>query len=91
MACTRKSSVPHFCATAANTASIVAAIGDVAMADDVPADLLRERLDPLLQRVALIGERQFGALRMAGLGDAPGNRPVVGDAHDEAALGPQEP
>ena len=67
------------------------AIGDVAMADDVPADLLRERLDPFLQRVALIGERQFGALRMAGLRDAPGNRPIVGDAHDEAAPGPQEP
>ncbi len=66
-------------------------IRDIAMADDVPADLRRERLDALFQRVALIGERQFGTLRMAGLRDAPGNRPVVGDAHDEAALGPQEP
>ena len=65
-------------------------LGDVAMADDEPADLLGERLDPLLQRVALIGEGELGALRVAGLGDAPGDRPVVGDPHDQAALAAHE-
>ena len=45
-----------------------------------------QRLDALPERVALIGERELGALVGAGLGDAPGDRPVVGDAHDQAAL-----
>ena len=47
-------------------------LGDVAMADDDAADLLRQRLDALLQRLALIGESKFGAMRAAGFGDAPG-------------------
>ena len=50
------------------------------------ADLLGERLDALLQRIALIGEGQFGAMASAGLGDAPGERAVVGDPHDQAAF-----
>ena len=37
-------------------------IGDVAMADHGGVELLRERLDPLLQRVALIGEGELGAV-----------------------------
>ena len=65
-------------------------LGDVAMADDQPADLLGQRLDPLLQRIALIGEGELGALRAAGLGDAPGDRAVVGDPHDQAALAAHE-
>ena len=60
------------------------------MADHQPADLLRERLDPLLQRIALIGEGELGAVRVRGLGDAPGDRAVVGDAHDQAALAAHE-
>ena len=35
------------------------------MADDEAADLLRQRLDPLLQRVALIGEGELRAVRVA--------------------------
>ena len=61
-------------------------LGDVAMAEHLRADLLRQRLDALLQRIALIGEGDFGALGAAGLGDAPGERPVVGDPQDQAAL-----
>jgi hypothetical protein len=45
-----------------------------------------ERLYPLLQCVALPGERDLRARRMAGLGDAPGNRAVVGDAENHPAL-----
>ena len=69
---------------------MVAGLGDVAMADDQAADFLRQRLDPLFQRVALIGEGELGALRVAGLGDAPGDRAVVGDPHDQAALAAHE-
>ena len=45
-----------------------------------------ERLDPLLDGVALIGERDLGALVGHGLGDAPGDRAVIGDAEHDAAL-----
>jgi hypothetical protein len=51
----------------------------------------RQRLDALLQSIALIGEGQFRTLLGAGLGNAPGNRAVVGHAHDEAALALQKP
>ena len=43
------------------------------MADDEAADLFGQRIDPLLQGVALVGESQLRALRPAGLGYAPGN------------------
>src|SRR5690349_11589212 len=56
------------------------------MSDHDPADLLGERLDPLLQRVALIGESEFRAMLMRRPGDAPGDGTVVRDPHDEAAL-----
>jgi hypothetical protein len=36
------------------------------MADYEAADLRRQRLDPLLERIALVGEREFGALGVAG-------------------------
>ncbi len=62
----------------------------VAMADDQPVDLLGQRLDPLLERIALIGEGKVRAMRAAGLGDAPGDRAVVGDTHDQAALAAHE-
>jgi hypothetical protein len=61
-------------------------IGDVAMADDMAAEFRRQRLDALLQRIALIGEGEFGALRLARLGNAPGDGTVVGDAQNDAAL-----
>ena len=65
-------------------------LGDVAMADDDAADLLRQRLDALLERVALIGEGELRAVLVAGLGDAPGERAVVRDPHDQAALAAHE-
>ncbi len=46
----------------------------------------RQRLHALAQRLALIGEGQFGALRGQRLGDAPGDGVVVGDPHDQAAF-----
>jgi hypothetical protein len=61
-------------------------IGDVAMAQQQSAEFLGQRLDPLLQRVALPGERDLRAGFAACLGDAPGDRAVVGDAEDHSAL-----
>ncbi len=46
-------------------------IGDVAGHQEVRTDRRGQRSDPPFQRLALVGERQFGALRGAGFGDAP--------------------
>lgn len=61
-------------------------IGDVTMAEQDAAKLGRQRLDAFLQRIPLPGQRDLGTRRMARLGDAPGDGPVVGDAEDHPAL-----
>ena len=61
-------------------------LGDVAWDDKIRTGLGGERTHPALQRVALEGEGEFGALGGTGRGDAPGQRTVVGDSHDEAAF-----
>ena len=53
--------------------------------------LIGQRLHPLEQRLALIGEGKLGALAAARLRDAPGDGAVVGDAHDQAALARHKP
>ena len=78
--------LPQVRPSALNTASTRALVGHVARQHELGADLGGERLDPLLDGVALIGERDLGALIGHGLGDAPGDRAVVGDAEHEAAL-----
>ena len=65
-------------------------IGDVAMAEQ-KAEFLRQRLDPLLQRVALPGEGDFRTGRMAGFGDTPGNRAAIGNAEYHSALALHQP
>ena len=50
------------------------------------ADAFGERPDALAERLTLIGEGQFGPMLRQHLRDAPGNRILVGDAHDEAAF-----
>ena len=50
-----------------------------------PTDL-RQRLDALAERLALIGEGEFGAVAGERPGDAPGDRVVVRNPHDQAAL-----
>ena len=62
------------------------AVGDVAMADDMGTKLGGQRTHALFKRIALIGEGEFGTGQARGPGDAPGNRTIVGDAHDEATL-----
>ncbi len=61
-------------------------IRDVAMAEHEAAEVGGERLDPLLQRVALIGERDLSTGRARCLRDAPGEALVIGEAHDQPAL-----
>ncbi len=87
MAWTKKSSVPHCCFD-----RVEHRVDRVAMSSTSHgsrksrADRLRQRLDALAQRLALIGEGELGALRGERLGNAPGDRVVVGDAHDQPAL-----
>jgi hypothetical protein len=59
---------------------------DVAMAQHLRADLLRQRLDPLLDRLTLVAETDLGAIGATGFGDAEGQRAVVSDPQDHAAL-----
>ena len=59
-------------------------VGDVTRHDDFAADRLGKRPKSLLERFTLEGEGELGAVIVAGLGDPPGDRAFVGDAHDEA-------
>ena len=86
MACSRKSSEPQADLHGGEHRVDGGRLGNVAMADHQAVDLLGQRLDPLLERVALIGEGKFGAMLAAGPRDAPGDRAVVGDAHDQPAF-----
>ena len=58
---------------------------DVAGQHQLRADALGQRLDAFAQRFALVGEGELGAMRVQRARNAPGDRIVVGDAHDEAA------
>ena len=64
---------------------------DVAWHQKRRSGLLGERLHALEQRVALIGEGELGAMRVQRLGDAPGDRVVVGDPHDQPAFSFHQP
>ncbi len=61
-------------------------VADVTGQHQLRSQLTRQRLDALLERIALIGEGESRALRRRGLGDAPGDGAVVGHSHDQAAL-----
>jgi hypothetical protein len=61
-------------------------IGDVAVSGEEGIEFLGERLDTLLQRVALPGQSNLCALIAASLRDAPSDGAIVGDTHDDAAL-----
>ena len=60
------------------------------MADDSGIQFSRQRLDTLLQRFALIGEGEIGALLVARLGDAPCDGTVIRHPHNEAAFPAQD-
>ena len=61
-------------------------VGHVAIEDDVGARLLGERYGAPAERVALVGEGELGALTGEHPRDAPCDRALVGNSHDEAAL-----
>ncbi len=64
----------------------VLGLGYIATADDMRAELCGERPYTLFERVDLERHRQFGPGVRGGLGDAPRDRPVVGNAENEALL-----
>ena len=66
-------------------------VADVAIDQEIAAELVGERLHPLFHHLALIGNGKFGALRMQGLRDAPGKRLVVRKPHDQPALSLHQP
>ena len=86
IAWTRKSIVSQRAFSVVERRVEVGHVGDVAIDQEVGAQLLGERAHPLLQRLALIGESELGALRRAAPWRSPGERAVVGEAHDQAAL-----
>ena len=59
---------------------------DVQRHEDRRLQCLRERLDMLLGAFVQIGDGEIGPERTKGLGAAPGDRLVVGDADDQALL-----
>ncbi len=59
---------------------------DIGLEYKIAVEALRQRSHPLAQRLALIGEGEFGAVVTQGFGDAPGDRALVGDTHDQALL-----
>ncbi|MNY22087.1 hypothetical protein D3C86_1556740 [compost metagenome] len=61
-------------------------IGHVTVPGHEGAKFLRQRLDALLQCVALPGECDFRACVCASLGNAPSDGTIIGDTHDEAAF-----
>ena len=54
--------------------------------DDLRAELLGERQRAAAEGAVLIGESELRALAGEDARDAPGDRSLVGDAHDEPAL-----
>ena len=86
MAWTRKSSPPHFSSTLLKTASMVAGSVTSQWPATCALSSAASGSTRFFKRVALVGERELGARRARGRGDPPGERAVVGDAHDEAAL-----
>ena len=87
MACTTKSSRPQSALQAGEQrveARLVLDVGLLARSWSRASRPSAARA--LAERRALVGEGQLGAGAMQRLGDAPGDRALVGHAHDQAAL-----
>jgi hypothetical protein len=61
-------------------------VGHVAIDQQVAAELLGQRAHTLFEGLALEGEGQLGTLFVQLLGDAPSQRLVIGQPHDQATL-----
>ncbi len=58
--------------------------GDVGLEHEIAVKALGQRANALAQRLALIGKGQHRALAAHRLGDAPGDRAFISDAHYQA-------
>ena len=65
--------------------------GDVERHQQLRADRGGERLDALAEAVIGVAEGELRALRVHGLGDAPGDRAVGRHANDQGALAREHP
>jgi hypothetical protein len=61
-------------------------VGHIARNNKLGADFGSQRLNPFLDGVTLIGKGKFRSMPRAGLRNAPGNRPAIGNAHNQAAF-----
>jgi hypothetical protein len=59
---------------------------DVTWDNNVRANRCRQWLNPPAKRFTLIGESELGAVAMQKFSNSPGNRMIVGDAHDKPAF-----
>ena len=75
-----------FCAQCREDRIDAVEIFDVAGQDQFDTERLRKRFHALAQRLALIGKSELRALRRKRLRNAPGDRMIIGDAHDQPAL-----
>jgi hypothetical protein len=57
---------------------------------EIGSERLGEGPHPLAKRLALVGERELGAMLRKDLGDPPGNRMIVRHAHDQATTAPHQ-
>src|SRR5262249_37142580 len=64
---------------------------DVAREHEIGFDGGSQRLHALAERLALLGKCELGAVFGQRLGYTPGDRVVVGDPHDQAALTLHQP
>ena len=63
---------------------------DIAGQEDVGLGLGRELSHPFLELVVLVGVGDLGAFPVHGLGDAPGDGTIAGDADDQCPFSCQE-
>ena len=61
-------------------------VGNVAIDQEIAAQLLGQRAHALFHHFTLIADRQLGTLGLQPLRDAPSERLVIGEAHDEATF-----
>jgi hypothetical protein len=83
MLCTKPSNWASAADRSVNRRSIWASSADIAIEDQRRAEIGGKLGDAVLEALAHIAEGQFGALRMAGLGNAVGDRAVAQHAGDQ--------
>ena len=59
---------------------------DIGLQHKIAVETQSQRLHPLAQRLPLVGKGKFGAVIVQGFGDAPCNRALVGNTHNQTLL-----